>query len=156
MSVSATNRRTARRRYPEFARSPRRVVRFNDQFGVLRVKVIGHGTRVIGFVVIRVAESDREGSDRPVRARLHQRDHEGRIDPAGEKRAEGNIGHHLPSGGIEQQGLEVVDKIVFGPTVKVALPRGGDRAKIPVAGEFGLAVRPTARICAGGSLNTFW
>ena len=49
--------------------------------------------------------------------------------------------NHLPPGGIKQQSLEVVDKIIFGPTVEVALPRGGDSAKIPVACEFGLAVR---------------
>ena len=49
--------------------------------------------------------------------------------------------NHLPPGGIKQQSLEVVDKIIFGTTVEVALPRGGDSAKIPVACEFGLAVR---------------
>ena len=123
---------------------------------MLRVQVIGHGTCVVGFVVIRVAKSDREGSDRLVRARLHQRDHEGGIDSAGEKRAEGNIGHHLPSGGIEQQGLEIVDQIILGPTVEVTLPCGGDSAKIPVACESGSPSGPTARMCAGGSLNMFW
>ena len=102
--------------------------------------MIGDRTRVRRFVVIRVAKSDREGSDRPVRTRLHQRDHEEESIPP-ERNAPSGTSDTICRPAASEQGLEVVDKIVVGPAVEVALPRRRNGAKIPVACEFGLAVR---------------
>ena len=123
-------RRLVAERLVECGRQPRQRrsgVRLEDDLLVPRRVALRHRARERPLVVAVVREPDGERAHRLRRRRGHERDDDGRVDPAGEERAERDVGRealpHRVGDGLPHplQPGAVLERLVGGPRLPVAL-----------------------------------
>ena len=136
---------------------PQGVVGRQPQFGVLGAQVGGHRARVDGLVVGLFLEADGEGAHRPRAARLHQRGDQGRIDAAGQQRAQRHVGHPLRVHRSAQHLFQRVHGLGVAAGERVGHAGLGDLRQRPVGLRLHLALagaqlQPGARRQLGDAL----
>src|SRR5258705_13713149 len=73
---------------------------------------VGHVSRMLAFVVARLAKSDGKCFE-PLTAHLaRQRHHGGRIDSARQKESDRNVGHKTEAYGIFQNGKRLFNNLI--------------------------------------------
>src|ERR1700751_5594024 len=103
------------------------------------------GAGILGFVVLILVEADRERAHRPAAELLHECDHEGRVDAAGQERAERNIRNHAQLHGVSQQLVKLLGRLVGRDAEGAGAGLGLDFDSIPEALAPALHYRTTSR-----------
>ena len=85
----------------------------NIQFSVVGSEMAGDRPGKVSFVKVFLLESDAETLDRLAALRLHDRNHQGRIDSSREKCAHGYVGDHLLRHRSLQQSMQPMSGFVF-------------------------------------------
>ena len=115
--------------------------RGDAKFHVLSSKVLRYPARVAGFVVSVLLERDGECAYRARALRLHECYDCRRINSAGEKCAQGDVGQHANADSIAQQRFQSRQGIVFAARKRVLHPAHCNFAQLPVRHSLGIAVR---------------
>ena len=115
------------------------------QLGVVGPEVTGDGAGAARLVVAGLVEADRERADGPRALGLHERDDERRVDPAGQERADRDVGDHPQADALAQRGFHRVDRAGRPP-----VGGAGRRATLRITrGAVGPPVRDGLRRDAG-------
>ena len=133
-----------------------RLSRGEGQFRVLGAEMARDGRGMWRLVIIGFRKADGESANAAGIGRLHQDDDGRRIDSAGEKGTERNVGDHAPAHGILQQSFQLPDQFDIAAGERTAQALACDRAGVPVALDLRLAAPRQRQYGAGLELmNAF-